>query len=342
MESENYYYNKEKGILRIQEMKEPIIYNSNLMRKVISETKTLSRYNVPVLIRGETGTGKGLIAKAVHYFNKSSKKFTKVNCSSLVENLFESEIFGHVQGAFTGAIYNKEGILSSKGTVFLDEIGDIPLSSQTSLLSAIEDKEFRKVGQGNGNTQKLTSRIITATNSNLEKEIENNNFRKDLYYRLNIGEIQIPPLRERKEDIKLLIDYFLDSYNKEMKKQVTLTKDAEKELFEYYFPGNTRELQNIIQRTVMRTKNGKPCRSLKRDLNKKRDSIKKIKIENMKGDNYRELINDFKLKLITKTLEENQFNLSATARSLEITNNTIHRFFSRLNINLKDLRRESI
>ncbi|MFC1811210.1 sigma 54-interacting transcriptional regulator [Thermodesulfobacteriota bacterium] len=230
-----------------------IIGNSNKMREVYQMISQVSKSNATVLIRGESGTGKELVANSIHYNSLRVKgPFVKVNCAALPVNLIESELFGHEKGAFTGAIKQKPGKfeLANKGTIFLDEIGSIGLDVQANLLRILQEKEFERVG--GHKTLKTDVRIITATNKNLEEAVETENFRDDLYYRLNVFPIYMPPLRERKTDILLLADHFLEKYAKENHKDIRrLSTPAIDMLMEYHWPGNVRELENCIERAVL-------------------------------------------------------------------------------------------
>jgi Nif-specific regulatory protein len=206
-----------------------------------------------VLVRGESGTGKELVANSIHYNSSRSKgPFVKVNCAALPATLIESELFGHEKGAFTGAIKQKLGKfeLANKGTIFLDEIGSIGLDLQANLLRVLQEKEFERVG--GHQTIKTDVRIITATNKNLEEAVDQESFREDLYYRLNVFPIYMPPLRERKTDILLLADFFLEKYAKENHKDIRrFSTPAIDMLMEYHWPGNVRELENCIERAVL-------------------------------------------------------------------------------------------
>jgi Nif-specific regulatory protein len=230
-----------------------IIGNSNKMREVFQMISHVCKSNATVLIRGESGTGKELVANSIHYnSNRSKNPFVKVNCAALPTNLIESELFGHEKGAFTGAIKQKVGKfeLANKGTIFLDEIGSIGLDVQVKLLRVLQEKEFERVG--GYKTIKSDVRIITATNKNLEKALEEEAFRDDLYYRLNVFPIYMPPLRERKTDLLLLSDYFLVKYAKENDKDVKrFSTPAIDMLMDYHWPGNVRELENCIERAVL-------------------------------------------------------------------------------------------
>ena len=230
-----------------------IIGNSNKMREVFQMISQVCRSNATVLIRGESGTGKELVANSIHYNSLRAKSpFVKVNCAALPANLIESELFGHEKGAFTGAVKKKLGKfeLAHKGTIFLDEIGSIGLDVQANLLRVLQEKEFERVG--GHRTLKADVRVIAATNKNLEQAVEEGSFGGDLYYRLNVFPIYLPPLRERKTDILLLADYFLEKYagenNKDIRRFSTPAIDM---LMAYHWPGNVRELENCIERAVL-------------------------------------------------------------------------------------------
>jgi Nif-specific regulatory protein len=235
-----------------------IIGNSNKMREVYQMISQVSKSNATVLIRGESGTGKELVANSIHYNSLRSKgPFVKVNCAALPVNLIESELFGHEKGAFTGAIKQKPGKfeLANKGTIFLDEIGSVGVEVQVKLLRILQEKEFERVG--GYQTIKTDVRVITATNKNLEQAVEKDTFRHDLYYRLNVFPIYMPPLRERKTDILLLVDHFLEKYARENHKTIRrFSTPAIDMLMDYHWPGNVRELENCIERAVLLCEEG--------------------------------------------------------------------------------------
>ena len=235
-----------------------IIGNSNKMREVFQMISQVSKSNATVLIRGESGTGKELVANSIHYNSLREKNpFIKVNCAALPATLIESELFGHEKGSFTGAIKQKIGKfeLAHKGTIFLDEIGSIGLDVQANLLRILQEKEFERVG--GHRTLKTDVRIIAATNKNLERAVEEETFRGDLYYRLNVFPIYMPPLRARKTDILLLADYFLEKYAVENHKDIKrFSTPAIDMLMEYHWPGNVRELENCIERAVLLCEEG--------------------------------------------------------------------------------------
>ena len=235
-----------------------IIGNSNKMREVFQMISQVSKSNATVLIRGESGTGKELVANSIHYNSLRGKSpFIKVNCAALPATLIESELFGHEKGAFTGAIKQKIGKFEQahKGTIFLDEIGSLGLEVQANLLRILQEKEFDRVG--GHRTIKTDVRIIAATNKNLEEAVDGETFRGDLYYRLNVFPIYMPPLRERKTDILLLADYFLDKYGRENHKDIRrFSTPAIDMMMEYHWPGNVRELENCIERAVLLCEEG--------------------------------------------------------------------------------------
>ena len=230
-----------------------IVGNSNKMREVYQMISQVCRSNATVLIRGESGTGKELAANAIHYNSLRAKQpFIRLNCAALPANLIESELFGHEKGAFTGAIRQKQGKfeLAHKGTIFLDEIGSIGLDVQSNLLRVLQEREFERVG-GN-QTIRTDVRIVAATSKNLEQAVEAGSFRGDLYYRLNVFPIYMPPLRERKTDILLLANHFLERYAKENQKDIRrLSTPTIDMLMQYHWPGNVRELENCIERAVL-------------------------------------------------------------------------------------------
>ena len=235
-----------------------IIGNSNKMREVFQMVSQVSKSNATVLIRGESGTGKELVANSIHYNSLRTKnRFVKVNCVALPSNLIESELFGHEKGSFTGAIHQKIGKfeMANKGTIFLDEIGSVGINVQVKLLRALQEKEFERVG--GHQTIKPDVRIIAATNKNLEQAVKDESFRGDLYYRLNVFPIYMPPLRERKTDILLLADHFLEKYAAENHKDIRRFSTPAIDMFmDYHWPGNVRELENCIERAVLLCEEG--------------------------------------------------------------------------------------
>ena len=236
-----------------------IVGNSPALNRMLAQLDAVAATNTNVLILGESGTGKELVARAVHSkSNRADNPLVKVNCASIPQELFESEFFGHVKGSFTGAHRDRVGRfeLANKGTLFLDEVGEVPIELQSKLLRALQEKEFERIGDEK--TVSVDVRIIAATNRDLKAEILSGNFREDLYYRLGVFPIEVPPLRERREDIIPLAIHFLNQHCKELGREpLKLKRTQSKALEKYDWPGNIRELQHIIARSVILSKNNK-------------------------------------------------------------------------------------
>jgi formate hydrogenlyase transcriptional activator len=232
---------------------EEIVGNSDALRRVLAEVETVAPTDSTVLIYGETGTGKELIARAIHNLSsRNSNAFVKLNCAAIPTGLLESELFGHEKGAFTGAIAQRVGRfeLANRGTVFLDEVGEIPLELQPKLLRVLQEREFERLGSTR--TLRTDARLIAATNRNLAALVEEQKFRSDLYYRLNVFPVRVPPLRERREDIPLLVRHFVQQFSRRMNRSIeTIPSETMKTLVRYDWPGNIRELQNVIERAVI-------------------------------------------------------------------------------------------
>jgi formate hydrogenlyase transcriptional activator len=235
---------------------EGIIGQSAALRRVLQLVETVATSDSTVLLLGETGTGKELVARAIHDRSRRKERtFVKLNCAAIPTGLLESELFGHERGAFTGAIAQKIGRLelADQGTMFLDEVGDIPLELQPKLLRVLQDGEFERLGSTR--TKKVDVRLVAATNRDLERMIEERQFRSDLYYRLNVFPIRLPPLRERPEDIPLLVRYFSQKYARRMQKRIeSIPAAAMRKLARWHWPGNVRELQNLVERAVILTR----------------------------------------------------------------------------------------
>ena len=235
-----------------QRLSDALIGCSPAMKEVFKELVQVGQSKATVLLRGESGTGKELIAKLIHENSpRAGKPFIKVNCAALSETLLESELFGHEKGSFTGAIQMRKGRfeLADGGTIFLDEIGDLPLPVQVKLLRVLQEMEFERVG--GVETLSVDVRTIAATHRELENAILDGTFRQDLYYRLNVVPIRLPPLRERRVDIPLLISHFLEKFNKENNKKISLSNEMIQLLIQYDWPGNVRELENCMERLVV-------------------------------------------------------------------------------------------
>jgi DNA-binding NtrC family response regulator len=245
----------ENRVLREQLRTRPgfggLIGVSAKMQRVYKMVEKISQHNYPVLILGESGTGKELVARSIHFLGlRQNKPFVPVDCSGLVPTLIETELFGHAKGAFTGAQHARTGLLETGngGTVFLDEIGDLPVDLQAKLLRALQEREIRPVGATE--RVRIDLRIIAATNRDLESAIRTGAFRQDLYFRLNVVQLKLPPLRERKSDIPLLVNFFLEKFSDPQRPIRTISEDAMRRLMAYDWPGNVRELENAVERAV--------------------------------------------------------------------------------------------
>lgn len=292
-----------------------IIGESKGIQEVLSRVARVAPTDSTVLIGGESGTGKELVARAIHTLSRrKDEKFVPVSCAALPETLLESELFGYEKGAFTGAVKKKEGRfeLADRGTLFLDEIGDIPLETQAKLLRVIESQEFERLG--GKDTLKVDVRIVTATNQDLEKKIEEKTFREDLYYRLNVISILIPPLRERKEDIIALVEHFIAKSNQKCGRAIKgITKRAQEILLSYDWPGNVRELENIIERGVV----------LSRGEALDQEDLSSLSFGGRKGIPLDLSLKEMEKAHISNILEKTKWNLGQTAEILGIHRNTL-------------------
>jgi Nif-specific regulatory protein len=283
-----------------------------------------------VLLLGESGVGKELFAEQIHLHSlRSNNPLIRVNCAALPENLLESELFGHVKGAFTGASSDRRGRfeLADSGTIFLDEIGDLPLKLQVKLLRVIQHRMFERVG--GTEAIKVDVRIIAATNRDIEKEVESGRFRADLYYRLNVLPIYIPPLRERREDIPVLADFFLKRFNREIKKQINgFAPEAMEVLLSYSWPGNVRELENAVERAVVITQ----ADAITPDAFVL-DKISERAEDEYSGRSLKEAVNIFKKHYIRQILEMNRWNQTKTSKLLGIQRTYLSRLIKELKIN---------
>ena len=235
-----------------------IVGNSPALESVLEEVERVAPTDSTVLVLGETGTGKELIARAIHNLSRRcGLPFVKLNCAAIPFDLLESELFGHERGAFTGAVAQKIGRfeMADNGTLFLDEIGDLPLALQPKLLRVLQEQEFERLGSGR--THRINVRLVTATHRDLAQLVARNEFRSDLFYRLNVYPVQIPPLRERREDIRQLVLHFVEAFGRRMDKHIDQIPDSTMNAFiDYHWPGNVRELQNLIERAVIRSDDG--------------------------------------------------------------------------------------
>jgi DNA-binding NtrC family response regulator len=304
---------------------ENLVGNSESMRKVLKEIESVAQSNSSVIITGESGTGKELVARAIHA--NSPRKFfplVSVHCGALTESLLESELFGHEKGAFTGAVYNRKGRfeMADSGTIFLDEIATISSKMQVELLRVLETKSFMRVG---GNKE-ITSdfRVICATNRDLKNMVEKGLFREDLYYRLNVVNINVPPLRERIEDIPLLVDYFIRKYCTSMNRPVIpIEPSALKRLEEFPFPGNIRELENMIERAIV-IGSGKKI------------TVKELPIGKESAATSVESLDDLEKNHIQLILTKYNWNISAAAKALKVDRVTLYNKIKKYDLSQKE------
>ncbi len=297
-----------------------IVYGSPKMVEVMGLVARVAPSQATVLIRGESGTGKELIANAIHYASPRAKMpLVKVNCSAIPETLLESELFGHEKGAFTGAAQKRIGRFEEAGggTVFLDEIGDLSRSTQVKLLRILQEKEFQRLGSNQ--TLRTDVRVIAATHQNLEEAMKKSQFREDLYYRLNVISIFLPPLRERKEDIPLLIDYFLKKYSEANQKSISdISKESRTLLLRYPYPGNVRELENLIERAVVLCR-GEIITTQDLPFHLKEEKPEGLWESARKAKNLPESLEEIERDLILKALHEHQGVQTRAAESLGIS-----------------------
>jgi Nif-specific regulatory protein len=307
------------------------IGESSIIREKLEMVDQVAPTNTTVLLLGESGTGKELFAEHVHYKSERvGKPLIKVNCAAIPENLIETELFGHVKGAFTNAVMDKMGRfeLAGGGTIFLDEIGELSYPIQSKLLRVLQDHTFERVG--GTTTRTVDIRLIAATNKNLYEEVDRNRFREDLFFRINVFPIFIPPLRERREDIAPLAEYFLQRFNRELKKSLKrITPEAMNLLKRYYWPGNVRELQNVIERSVVLCKGTEIGR---KDLYIESDSISVKSIDIDPVLSLKNAVNDFKRGYITKVLEKHGWKQTKASETLKIQRTYLSRLINELNI----------
>ncbi len=307
-----------------------IVAKSSTMEDVLKLTGRVAESDATILIRGESGTGKELIARAIHYNSpRKEKPLITVNCPSIPENLMESEMFGHIKGAFTGALKDRKGKfeMADQSTIFLDEIGDLKPDLQARLLRVLQEKEIERIGDSKPTA--VDVRVVAATNRDLEDLVNAGMFREDLYYRLNVVNIRIPPLRDRKEDIPFLVDAFIKNYAKD--KPVTITNEAVKMLMKYDWPGNVRELQNIIERTVVLQKEGQITPELlpplKTEIGRNEDNASnRERREDLSLD-------EIERQAIIHALEKSSGNQTHAARLLDIPRHVLIYRMKKLGLN---------
>jgi len=297
-----------------------------LMQKISAMVRRVATTDATVLVTGESGTGKELVARAVHaYSPRAACPFVPVNCAAIPEELLESELFGHVRGAFTGALSARVGMfqLADGGTIFLDEVGEMSVSLQAKLLRVLQDREVRRVGADQ--PQSVNVRVIAATNKDLAAEVEKGAFREDLFYRLQVIPIHLPPLRARRSDIPLLVQHFLEKQNLKYGRTLQLAAETMVYLWEYDWPGNVRELENLVERVVVLSDEGVV---LPEDLpSYVRSFISEKKVPNPtlnNGElNLQQAVEQFENRLIDEALRHTNSNITAAARILKVNRTTL-------------------
>ena len=301
-----------------------LIAESDTMKEVLSRVRRVAQNDWPVLVTGETGTGKEVISRLIHLMGERKQApFIDINCAAIPDNLFESELFGHIKGAFTGATNSRRGCfeMAHEGTLFMDEIGEMPLPLQSKLLRAIQEKRIKKIGSEKDIA--VNVRLISATNRDLKKMSQEGTFREDLYYRINVLEIEIPPLRERKIDIPILVTHFLKKYANE---RITFSSDAVDALIKYPFPGNVRELEHVVQRTVTFAR-ATVIRQI--DLP---DEVRRFEASE-RGSTLDERLFSLEHEVITSALEKTDWVQTRAAEHLGISERVLRYKMKRLNIN---------
>ncbi len=325
------------------------IGESSAMRSIYQMIDKVSRNNVTVLIRGESGTGKELVAKTIHDLSlRKNGPFVSINCAAIPKELIESELFGHEKGSFTGAIASRPGKfeLAHNGTIFLDEIGDMALDTQAKVLRVLQDRRIERVG--GSESIEVNVRILSATHRDLQKEIRENRFREDLYYRINVVEIEVPPLRQRSGDVRLLADHFLHSFAKRHAIKVTrFTPEALKALLDYTWPGNVRELINVVERCVVLS-----------NADEITPDVLPLEIQHSESRSYgvkelleqgdvsfqdakQKVVRAFERDFILEALKANAWNISQTAVKMGMKRQYLQQKLKELDINLHDVKEKS-
>ncbi len=321
-----------------------IIGRSGRMRQIFDMVLQVAPSRATVLIQGESGTGKELIARALHiHSTRAEKPFVTVNSGNLPPDLLESNLFGHVKGAFTGAVYPKKGLfeLADKGTIFFDEIGNVPLDTQAKLLRVIQEREFMRLG--GVETIRVDVRIVAATNVDLRRVVDEGRFREDLYYRLNVINMQLPSLRDRKEDIPLLVQHFLEKYGVENQKAgLEITPEALDVLADYDWPGNVRELENVIERAVVLSTGPRMDSDLIPENIRTNRSFRLPQINvPPEGISFRDVVSEFEKSLIESTLEAAGGVQKRAAELLHIKPTTLNEMIKRYDIRSKKRKAET-
>jgi two-component system, NtrC family, nitrogen regulation response regulator NtrX len=305
-----------------------MVGESPILRKLKDQIRLVAPTNASVLITGENGTGKELVARAIHYQSpRKGAPFVEINCAAIPEELIESELFGHERGAFTGAVARKKGKfdLADGGTIFLDEIGDMSLKTQAKVLRILQERKFERVG--GTQTVEVDVRVVAATNKLLDEEIRGGNFREDLYYRLNVIPFRVPALRERREDIPLLVDHFLSQFcDREGKERKRVAPEMLEAMQRYDWPGNIRELKNLVERLVIMTSGSviTPAHLPDYFTEPLRDGGGRPAVA-LEANTLREAREEFEKEFILQKLEENGWNVSRTADAIELERSNLYR-----------------
>ncbi len=342
IEEEKKYLQNQLDMIMSKTGIEGIIGKSKKILEIVDIIKKVAKTPATVLLTGESGVGKEVFAKSLHELSdRSDKPFIKINCAAIPEDLLESELFGYEKGAFTGANSLKKGKfeLANGGTIFLDEIGDMPLLLQSKLLRVIQEKEIERLG--GSKPVKVDVRIVAATNKNLEKMVYEGTFREDLYYRLNVIHIDIPPLRERKEDIPVLVYYFLEKFSKMYSKQVSISKELMDIFMEYNWPGNVRQLQNTIERMIILSKSKmleyKDLPSdIKSQLNRKSEEKKVIKLSGKRAVHLPETVEQIEREAIIEALKQSDYIVKKAAQLLGMTPRQVYYRIQKYKIPVKN------
>jgi two-component system response regulator PilR (NtrC family) len=326
-----------KGELRQKFSFENIIGKSKVMKNVFDLVKAVAPTRSTILLQGESGTGKELVARALHlHSERADFPFIIVNSGSLPPDLLESHLFGHVKGAFTGAVSLKMGLFEAadKGSIFFDEISSLNIETQAKLLRVLQEREFMRLG--GTKTIKVDVRIITATNTNIEELIRQKTFRKDLFYRLNVIKIELPPLRDRKEDIPLLARHFIDIYSRENKKEIEgISEDVFEILDEYNWPGNVRELENLVERAVVLSKSKIITRSSLPPFFLREEAAEEEGLDSLDGSlDFKERTRYYQKKIIRTALKKTKGVQRKAARMLGVKPTTLNEMIKRLEIDV--------
>ncbi len=343
LEKEKNYLQNQIRLIMSKTGIEGVVGKSKQILDIVETIKNVANTPATVLLTGESGVGKEVFAKSIHQLsNRADKPFIKINCAAIPEDLLESELFGYEKGAFTGANTTKKGKfeLADGGTIFLDEIGDMPLLLQSKILRVLQEKEVERLG--GSKPIKVDVRIIAATNKNLERMVYEGTFREDLYYRLNVIPIHIPPLRERKEDIPLLIYFFLDKFNKIYGKNLTITKKLVETLTEYDWPGNVRQLQNTIERMVILSKSEKlDFKDLPVDIKNKIKNVESSKsqliesLPTVEKPHLPKTVQEIEKQAIERALQQSGYVIKKAAKLLGMTPRQVRYRMEKYNIPVK-------